>query len=35
MRLNRRQALIGGTAALATPWVRPSWAQGGVINIYN
>jgi putrescine transport system substrate-binding protein len=35
MRLNRRQALIGATATLATPWVRPSWAQGGVVNVYN
>jgi putrescine transport system substrate-binding protein len=35
MKLNRRQALIGATATLATPWVRPSWAQGGVVNVYN
>ena len=35
MRLNRRQALIGATATLAAPWVRPSWAQGGVVNVYN
>jgi putrescine transport system substrate-binding protein len=35
MRLTRRQALIGATATLATPWVRPSWAQGGVVNVYN
>lgn len=35
MKLNRRQALISATATLATPWVRPSWAQGGVVNVYN
>lgn len=35
MKLNRRQALIGATATLATPWVRPSWAQAGVVNVYN
>ena len=35
MRLNRRQALFGATATLATPWVRPSWAQAGVVNVYN
>jgi putrescine transport system substrate-binding protein len=34
-KLNRRTALaaIGGT--LAMPWVRPSWAQSGSVNIYN
>jgi putrescine transport system substrate-binding protein len=35
MRVTRRQALIGATATLATPWVRPSWAQGGTVNVYN
>lgn len=35
MRLNRRQALIGATATLATPWVRPSWAQASRVNVYN
>jgi len=35
MKLNRRQALIGVTATLATPWVRPSWAQAGSVNVYN
>lgn len=35
MRLNRRQALIGASAALAMPWVRPSYAQAGVVNVYN
>lgn len=35
MRLNRRQALIGASATLAMPWVRPSWAQGGSVNVYN
>jgi putrescine transport system substrate-binding protein len=35
MRLNRRQALLGASATLAMPWVRPSWAQGGTVNVYN
>ena len=35
MKLNRRQALIGATATLAAPWVRPARAQGGVVNVYN
>ncbi len=35
MRLTRRQGLILSGAALATPFVRPSWAQGGSVNIYN
>lgn len=35
MRLNRRQALIGASATLAMPWVRPSWAQAGAVNVYN
>jgi putrescine transport system substrate-binding protein len=35
MKVTRRQALIGATATLATPWVRPSWAQGGTVNVYN
>lgn len=39
MRLNRRQALFGASATLAMPlsmpWVRPSYAQAGVVNVYN
>lgn len=35
MKVTRRQALIGATATLATPWVRPSWAQAGSVNVYN
>lgn len=35
MRLNRRQALIGASATLAMPWVRPSYAQAGSVNVYN
>lgn len=35
MRLSRRTTLGLGAAALATPWVRPSWAQSGVVNVYN
>lgn len=35
MRLNRRQALIGASATLAMPWVRPSWAEAGVVKVYN
>jgi putrescine transport system substrate-binding protein len=39
MRLTRRQGLIlTGTALaapLAAPFVRPSWAQGGSVNVYN
>ncbi len=36
MRLTRRSALatLGGTA-LALPYVRPSWAQAGTVNVYN
>ncbi|PRD33831.1 polyamine ABC transporter substrate-binding protein [Gemmobacter lutimaris] len=35
MRLNRRHALIGLGATLATPYVRPSWAAAGSVNVYN
>ena len=35
MILNRRQALVGASATVAMPWVRPSWAQGRTVNIYN
>jgi putrescine transport system substrate-binding protein len=36
MTLTRRRALatLGGTA-LALPYVRPSWAQAGTVNVYN
>jgi len=35
MRFNRRQTLIGTGAVLTAPWVRPSWAQAGSLNVYN
>ena len=35
MKLNRRQTLIGTGAILTAPWVRPSWAQAGSLNVYN
>lgn len=35
MTLNRRSALLGLGAGLAAPWVRPSWAQGGSVAVYN
>ncbi len=35
MKLNRRHALAGMGAALAAPMVRPSWAQGQTVKIYN
>lgn len=35
MRLTRRNALLTLGAGLATPWVRPSWAQAGTVNVYN
>lgn len=35
MILNRRSALIGLGAGLSAPWVRPSWAQAGTVNVYN
>ena len=35
MRLNRRSTLLGLGAGLAAPWVRPSWAQGGTVFVYN
>lgn len=35
MTLNRRQALAGAAATLAMPWVRPSWASRGSVNVYN
>ena len=33
--LTRRTTLATMAAGLATPWVRPSWAQGGSVNLYN
>ncbi len=35
MKLTRRTALTTLGAALATPYVRPSWAAAGTVNIYN
>jgi putrescine transport system substrate-binding protein len=35
MRLNRRQTLTALGGALALPYVRPSWAQAGTVNVYN
>ncbi len=35
MRLSRRMALSGLGATLATPFVRPSWAASGSVNVYN
>ena len=35
MTLSRRKALITLGAGLALPYVRPSWAQAGTVNVYN
>jgi len=35
MRLNRRTALTALGGGLAMPFVRPSWAQSGRVNVYN
>ncbi len=35
MKLTRRHTLATLTGALAAPWVRPSWAQAGTVNVYN
>jgi putrescine transport system substrate-binding protein len=35
MKLNRRTTLAGIGATLAAPFVRPSWAATGSVNIYN
>lgn len=35
MNLTRRNALATLTTALAVPYVRPSWAQAGTVNVYN
>ena len=35
MRLTRRSTLAALAGGLAMPHVRPSWAQGGSVNVYN
>lgn len=35
MKLSRRTALATFGATLAMPYVRPSWAQAGTVNVYN
>ncbi len=35
MKLSRRSALTALGGALAVPYVRPSWAQAGSVNVYN
>ncbi len=35
MKLTRRTTLTALGGALAMPWVRPSWAQAGTVNVYN
>ena len=35
MKLDRRQVLAGAAATIAMPWVRPSWASRGSVNVYN
>ncbi len=35
MIVNRRSALLGLGSGLAMPWVRPCWAQGGTVFVYN
>lgn len=35
MKLSRRTALSALGGALSLPYVRPSWAQAGTVNIYN
>lgn len=35
MKLSRRSALTAIGGALSLPYVRPSWAQAGTVNIYN
>jgi putrescine transport system substrate-binding protein len=34
-KLTRRGTLAALGGGLAMPWVRPSWAQGGQVNVYN
>ena len=35
MKLNRRRVLSGLGLGLAAPFVRPSYAAGGSLNVYN
>jgi putrescine transport system substrate-binding protein len=35
MKLTRRKSLVALGGGLAMPFVRPSWAQAGTVNIYN
>jgi len=35
MKLTRRSTLAALTGGLALPYVRPSWAQAGTVNVYN
>jgi putrescine transport system substrate-binding protein len=35
MTLTRRNALLTLSGGLALPYVRPSWAQAGTVNVYN
>ncbi len=35
MKLTRRATLAAMGSTLATPFVRPSWAQAGTVNVYN
>ncbi len=35
MKITRRQAITAIGGALALPYVRPSWAQAGTVNVYN
>lgn len=35
MKLSRRSALTALGGALSIPYVRPSWAQAGTVNVYN
>ena len=35
MKLSRRSALTALGGALSLPYVRPSWAQAGAVNVYN
>ena len=35
MKLSRRKLLVGLSVGLAAPWVRPSYAGAGSLNVYN
>ena len=35
MKFSRRQTFAALGATLAMPYVRPSWAQSAVVNVYN